>query len=482
MQPSEIRAAVRARAAGRILAVLDDDPTGSQSVGGVQVVTVFDEAEYAAALDTSPPALFVLTNTRGLSEPDAVALDTRIAAQLFAVAAARGAELDLVSRGDSTLRGHVLAELAALDDARRDALGSGYDALLLAPAFFEAGRTTVDDIHRVRVDGVDVPAGDTEYARDATFGFRASDLKEFLAEKSAGAIDAAEVVSLSLDDIRRGGPERVAAILGGLTGGVYVVVNAERDEDYDVVALGAALARAEGTAIVARCGPSFVRALSGIEPGRPLGPAEIWPDGRRPGHGLVAVGSHVSGTSRQVARLRERVDLREFELQVSRVLSDDRDAHVAELGTAVAAALASANVLVSTSRDLVVGSDPGASLALARRVSAALTEVTARALAARPAWVVAKGGITSHEVAVTGFGVRRAEVAGQLGRGIISLFRPLAARAEALGMPYVVFAGNVGTEDSLADVVSLLDAPVPGADEDPRPGGPSRASSSSDRR
>jgi len=453
-----MRAAVRAASAGRILAVLDDDPTGSQSVRGVQVVTVFEEAEYAAALETATPALFVLTNTRGLSEPDAVALDTRIAAQLFAVAASRDAELDLVSRGDSTLRGHVLAELAALDDARRTALGSGFDVFLLAPAFFEAGRTTVGDVHRVRVDGVDVPAGETEYARDKTFGFHASDLKEFLAEKSAGAIDAADVVSLSLDDIRVGGPERIAAILRALHGGVHVVVNAEQDSDYDVVALGVALARETGTAIATRCGPSFVRALAGIEPGEPLGPAEIWPDGRPAGHGLIAVGSHVSGTSTQVERLRERHPVREFELQVSRVLGDDgeRDAHVAELGAAAAAALASADVLVYTSRELVPGADPAASLDIARRVSAALTDVTGLVLAARPAWVIAKGGITSHEVAVAGFGVRRAEVAGQLGRGIISLFRPLAARPEAIGMPYVVFAGNVGTPDSLADVVALL--------------------------
>lgn len=460
MQPSEIRAAVRAANAGRILAVLDDDPTGSQSVRGVQVVTVFDEREYAAALDIPTPALFVLTNTRGLSEADAVELNTRIAGQLFAVAASRDAPLDLVSRSDSTLRGHVLAELRALDDARRAALGSGFDALLLAPAFFEAGRTTVDDIHRVRVDGVDVPAGETEYARDKTFGFRASDLKQFLAEKSGGGIDAADVVSLSLDDIRSGGPERIAEILGGLHGGVYVVVNAEQDTDYDVVALGVALARATGTSVVARCGPSFVRALAGIDPGEPLTPGEIWPDGRRPGHGLIAVGSHVSGTSRQVEKLRERGAVHEFELQVSRVLGDDddRNAHVAQLGAAAAAALASADVLVYTSRELVPGADPASSLDIARRISGALTEVTAIVLAARPAWVVAKGGITSHEVAVSGFGVRRAEVAGQLGRGIISLFRPITSRPEAVGMPYVVFAGNVGTEDSLADVVALLDA------------------------
>ena len=464
MDTREIRAAVRARAAGRILAVLDDDPTGSQSVRGVQVVTVFDETEYAAALERPTPALFVLTNTRGMPEDDAVAVNSRIAAQLFAVAASRDAELDLVSRSDSTLRGHVLPELRALDAARREAIGTGFDAVLLAPAFFEAGRTTVDDIHRVRVDGVDVPAGDTEYARDKTFGYASSDLKDFLAEKSHGAIDAGDVVSLTLTDIREGGPERVGAILSGLTGGVHVVVNAEREEDYDVVALGVAIAREAGRAIVARCGPSFVRALAGIEPGEPLSPAEVWPEGRRPGHGLVAVGSHVSGTSRQVARLRERAGpaLTELEVQVSRVLASDaeRDAHVAELGAAAANALAHSTVLVVTSRELVAGADAASSLDIARRVSAALTDVTGLALAARPAWLIAKGGITSHEVAVAGCGIRRAEVAGQLGRGIISLFRPLAARPEALGMPYVVFAGNVGTEDSLADVVDLLESPL----------------------
>src|SRR5690606_26470439 len=178
-----------------------------------------------------------------------------------AVAARLGRELDLVSRSDSTLRGHVLPEIRALDAARRRAAGAGFDAVLVAPAFFEAGRTTVDDIHRVRLDGVDVPAGETEYARDKTFGYRSSDLKEFLAEKSDGAIDPADVVSLSLDDIREGGADAIATRLEALSGGTFVVVNAETEEDYDVVALGVARARAAGRALLARCGPSFVRAL-----------------------------------------------------------------------------------------------------------------------------------------------------------------------------------------------------------------------------
>lgn len=440
-----------------MLAVLDDDPTGSQSVRGVQVVTTFEPTEYARALAKPGSTCFVLTNTRGLAEPAAVDLTARIADQLFALRAETGRPLDIVSRGDSTLRGHVIAEVAAIDAARRRAVGSGYDAILFAPAFFEAGRTTVDDVHRVRLDGVDVPAGETEFAKDATFGFRASDLKAFLAEKSAGAIDPSDVESISLADIREGGAEVVADRLAALRGGRWVVVNAETADDYDTVGLAVTLAQSRGTAVLVRAAPSFVRSLAGIEPGEPLDSAQIWSAGRRPGHGLIVVGSHVSGTNAQVEALRDAGAVTELELEVAAVLGTEREAAIDRLGDAVVAALARGTVLLATSRQLVSSPDADASLAIARSVSSALTAVTRRAMTARPAWVVAKGGITSHEIAVGALGIRRAEVAGQLGHGIISLLRPLSASPEAIGMPYVVFAGNVGSASSLADVVALLD-------------------------
>ena len=119
-------------------------------------------------------------------------------------------------------------------------------------------------------------------------------------------------------------------------------------------------------------------------------------------------------------------------------------------------------MVLYTSRTLVPGRDRADSLAIARTVSAALSQVVRDALAAGPAWVVAKGGITSHDVAVRGLGIRRAEVAGQLFPGVISVFRPLDAEPEAIGQPYVVFAGNVGDEDTLADVVAILTDDGPG--------------------
>jgi uncharacterized protein YgbK (DUF1537 family) len=70
--------------------------------------------------------------------------------------------------------------------------------------------------------------------------------------------------------------------------------------------------------------------------------------------------------------------------------------------------------------------------------------------------VVAKGGITAHDVAVRGLGLRRAAVAGQLFPGLVSVLRPVEAVAEAVGLPYVVFAGNVGDEDSLAEVIEFM--------------------------
>ena len=56
---------------------------------------------------------FFLTNTRSLSEADAVELNTRIGRMLFDLATRLGAPIDVVSRSDSTLRGHVIAEVRA---------------------------------------------------------------------------------------------------------------------------------------------------------------------------------------------------------------------------------------------------------------------------------------------------------------------------------------------------------------------------------
>jgi uncharacterized protein YgbK (DUF1537 family) len=444
-------------AAGRRIAVLDDDPTGSQTVHHVSVVTVFETDEYAAGLAEPGSTCFILTNTRSLPRDTAVELNSSVATSLFALGQSWGGPMEVISRGDSTLRGHIIAEIQAIDASRRRVTGAGFDGVLLIPSYFEAGRFTAGDIHWANVSGKLTPAGETEFAQDATFGYTSSNLRDFIAEKSDGTITADDVHSITLDDIRVGGPSRVAEILDGVTGGAFVVVNATDYADLEIVVLGLLEVEERGRSFGYRSGPSFVRALAGLEPQEPLAAEQIWPDGKPGGHGLVVVGSHVGLTSRQVIKAQERGGMAETELHVPTLIDPERrDAHVAEIGQQVIEALATSDVLLFTSRTLMRGGDADDSLAISRTVSTAVIEVVRTALTGHPAWVVAKGGITSHDVAVRGLGIRRAEVIGQLFAGIVSVFRPIEAAPEAVGTPYVVFAGNVGDDETLADVVDLF--------------------------
>jgi uncharacterized protein YgbK (DUF1537 family) len=275
------------------------------------------------------------------------------------------------------------------------------------------------------------------------------------------------VHSITLDDIRLGGPQRVAEILARVTDGAFVVVNAVEYADLDVVVLGVLESQASGKCFLYRTGPSSPQPLAGLDPQPPLQARDIWPGGRPAGHGLVVVGSHVGLTSRQVAVARERGGLTEIELDVPTVADPARRAgHVADVAAQVVAALAESDVLLFTSRTLLRDTDPAASLEIARQVSTAVITVVRGAVevgavagsapGSGPAWVVAKGGITSHDVAVRGLGIRRATVLGQLLPGLVSVFQPVEALPEVVGVPYVVFAGNVGDENTLAYVIDLF--------------------------
>jgi uncharacterized protein YgbK (DUF1537 family) len=449
------------RAAGgelRRILVVDDDATGSQAVHDVSILLSFETDQLAEAFREPGSCAFVLTNSRSLDASHAARLNRDIGLAALEYCRSAGFRLSVVSRSDSTLRGHVFGEVGALNEAHRAVWGRDYDAVFLAPAYFEAGRVTVGDTHWAKVAGEFVPVGQTEFARDPSFGYTASDLRQFLAAKSSGGVRAADVVSIGIEDIRVGGPERVMEILSGLGGLQFVVVNALEYADYEVVALAATRLETAGKSWLYRTAPSFVPVLAGLGQKEPLSEAEIWPGKRRPGHGLVVVGSHTNLTNQQVEYARAHHELIEVELDARKVVADTRQHHIQEVAGRVATSLEQANVLLITSRNVVSRGGQDGELALSRLVSVALTDALARLEGHEPAWVIAKGGITSHDVAVEGFGIRRAVVLGQLGQGIISVFRPVAARPGTVGMPYVVFAGNVGNEGSLSEAIDRLEA------------------------
>lgn len=440
----------------RRLLVLDDDPTGSQCVHDVAVAFEEDAALVRSTLEAESSTCFVLTNARALDEADAVAKNQHIVSGVLTEFGeqAAGAGLHVVSRSDSTLRGHVIAEPNAIADALADA-GISVDAFIFCPAMIEAGRFTEGNIHYAKVDGVPRKVEDTDFAKDATFGYSTSNLVDFLVERSGGAVNAEQVLTLSLEDIRTG-VERVLELLEQAENRTWVVVNATEYSDMEVVADALTTLEARGKTFVTRCGPSFVRPLAGQMGAKALTLGDITIDNTREPHGLVVVGSHVGLTTQQLGEVQARSGLAEHELDVATLLGDGRQQHIDEVVATIKNNLSSNDCVVYTSRNLISTDDPAESLAIVRSVSDAIVEVVQKVRAARPAWVVTKGGITSHEVAHKGLGIRLATASGQFFEGQISLFVPREAPEEVLTAPYVVFPGNVGGREALADVIARL--------------------------
>jgi uncharacterized protein YgbK (DUF1537 family) len=441
-----------ARSPDLVFVVLDDDPTGTQSVAGLPVLTRWAPDDLDWALAQGAPAVYVLTNSRSLGPEDAAARNREVVAVSIAAAERAGLRVSFVSRSDSTLRGHfpletdVLAEAASLAGARPH-------LVVLVPAFPDAGRITVDSVHYWVVDGEATPVGETAFAADATFGYRSSNLREWVEEKTGGRVERDQVAALTLDIIRSG-TDAVVTFLRELPTGTVVAVDAVDEHDMRQVALALHALDREGVTSLLRIGPPYLRAHIGQEVAEPVTADRI--DFAHERGGLVVVGSHVPLTTAQLAALRaDRPETVTVELDVRALIDERRAAHLTAQADAVARSIEHGTVIVHTSRELVTGRDGAESLEISRRVSAGLVELVARVLAiAPPRFVIAKGGITSSDIASEALQIRRAEVIGPMLPGIVSLWQPKVG--PAVGIPYVVFAGNVGETSSLALVVRTL--------------------------
>ncbi len=446
---SAIRAARRERP--EKVVVLDDDPTGTQTVHGIPVLTAWSVEALRTELSNDLPACFLLTNSRSLSLAEAQALNTTIGHNLQEAARDVARRFVVVSRSDSTLRGHFPGELEALAEA----LAQDFDAWLLIPFFQEGGRYTIDDVHYVAEGEWLVPAADTEFARDAVFGYQSSDLRQWVAEKTGGRIPAQTVASVSLEDIRRGGPQQVMTRLMALTHGCVCVVNAAHQRDLEVFVQGLLAAEAHGRRFLYRTAASFVPIRADIAPRPLLSPAELAMPAS--GGGLIIVGSHVPRSSSQLAALQSQPDVVSVEVQVQALLAEAQyDTEVARVTQEIEQALRrDTDVVLFTSRALITGADAPSTLAIGQRVSAGLVAVV-RALATRPRYLLAKGGITSSDIATQGLGVKRAMVLGQILPGVPVW--QLGPETRYPGLGYIVFPGNVGGPQALAEVVLGLRA------------------------
>ncbi len=449
--PEDLSDAVRQRVrdCGRTLVVLDDDPTGGQAVHGLRELLHWDEALLEAMLTDDSTTFFALTNTRSMAAADARHCVHRLAVQLANIARRTDRPLDILVRGDSTLRGHYPHELDAVRDAVEARMGFRYDGVVLCPFFYEGGRLTAGDMHWVAEGDTMRPVAQTEFARDATFGYRRSHLAHWVEEKTAGAVRAADVLSISLECIRQRGPDGVRDQLLQMEPGRVALINAVSYRDIEVATLGLLDAQERGKRFLFRTSASFVKVRSGVE-GRPLlAASELTQPGTQ--GGLVAVGSYVDKTTLQLEQLLRLDGVEGIELGVETVLGPQRDDEIARVAGAATEALAAGiDAIIYTSRTRQTTRGIAGDLQVGSRVSAALIE-TVRRIAVLPRFFIAKGGITSSDIARLGLGARSVEILGQILPGV-PVWR-LGAESRFPGMAYVVFPGNVGGENSLAEAV-----------------------------
>lgn len=429
--------------------VLDDDPTGSQTVHSCLLLMCWDVETLRVGLRDEAPIFFVLTNTRALTPEKAATVTREVCHNLKqAIEAEAIQDFLVVSRSDSTLRGHYPIET----DVIAEELGP-FDAHFLVPAFFEGGRTTRGSIHYLNVNGVDTPVHQTEFAQDSVFGYHHSYLPDYVEEKTQARIPASQVERFLLADLRAGVLERLLNLRNNQCG----VVDAESQADLDRFAADVLAAAAQGKRFLFRSAASLLTALAALPP-QPIAAAEMAKYVRNGKPGVVIVGSHVKKTTEQLEQLLAEPGITGVEVEVERLL-DQSSATRAQLLTETVQQInsihnAGKTPVIFTSRKELTFDDVQTRLDFGEAVSALLMDII-RQLPAEIGFLISKGGITSNDTLSTGLALRTARLLGQVLAGV-SMVRAPADHPQFPDLPVVLFPGNVGDASALATVYQRL--------------------------
>jgi uncharacterized protein YgbK (DUF1537 family) len=419
--------------------VLDDDPTGVQTLAGVRVMLAWSADRVRSAV-AGRRAVHLITNTRAL-EPGRV---RRFVAETSRAALEGVPDARLILRGDSTLRGHLLEEYLGVRDV---VAPHGWPVLLLVPALPSAGRVTVDGVHLLERNDTRVSVAETEFARDGVFAYSSQRLLDWAEERSDGLFAAERGREVRLAELRRDGGAAVARALAELSGvgePAALAPDAETVEDLELIADGYISALDEGASVMVRCAPAFAGVVAGTTAD---GLAEL----PAAGAGVLLVcGSYVEQTTRQLERLLAGRPEPLVEANAFALASDDPHDERARLAEAVSRRLECDGVAVlATPRSRPPGTT---SFDAGERIAAGLAHVAA-ALEPQPSVVVAKGGITAAIVLREGIGADQAEVVGPVMPGVS---RWAAAWPDGRPVDYLVVPGNVGDDDLLANLVDGL--------------------------
>ena len=395
------------------MVVLDDDPTGIQTVHGCLLITQWDEQSLRLGFEDAELFFYILTNTRAMTREDAEQVTREAMEMVIKVNQDYGYRLIIVSRSDSCLRGHFPLET---DVMRQSLVQHGYTVAPktpFCPAFIEAGRVTIDGVHYMKDGNRLIPVSETEFARDNVFAYHTSVLRDYIKEKGANPDDYEIVNAQGYDELR--------AFAEHLTS--------------DIIP--------QTSSIVIRSSSSLPKAISGIAD-IPLLDCNIL---KHQGVGCFVVGSHVKKTTQQLENLLQAEGTCAIEVDVQRILDDAPLLMSETLDTIQQVVDNYLTPVIYTSRQEIRLDDANQRQHLGQQVSDFLVDIVYR-LPFTPSYLVGKGGITSHDILTKGLGIKSARVLGQVINSV-----PCVMTEK---FPYIIFPGNVGSELSLREVYEKL--------------------------
>lgn len=438
------------------IVVLDDDPTGVQTVHDISVYTDWEKESIRQGFEEENILFYIMTNSRGFTAAQTTEAHREIVAAVQEVSEETGKDYILISRSDSTLRGHYPLETRILRECYEKLSGKTVDGEILCPFFREGGRFTVHNIHYVQYGEELVPANETEFAKDKTFGYEAADLPAYVEEKTGGEYKASEVICISNEDIHAMNIDKIESQLMEVKDFNKIIVNAAGYPDLKVFAVALYRAMGKGKTFLFRTAASLVKVLGGVSD-QPLLTREQMIVKDTKNGGMIVVGSHTEKTTLQLEALKELEDIEFIELNAALVRDDEAMEKEVQrcLVQEEACLKAGKTVCCYTSRNLITADtgDKEDELRLSVKISDAVQALVGR-LTVTPAFVIAKGGITSSDIGTKALAVRKANVLGQIRPGI-----PVWQTGEESRFPltpYVIFPGNVGEASTLKEAVRIL--------------------------
>lgn len=434
--------------------VLDDDPTGVQTIHDISVYTDWSAQTIADGFAEKNPMFFILTNSRAFTAEYTKKVHQDIAERIVKESQKTNKDFIIISRSDSTLRGHYPLETATLKETVEKLTHEKFDGEVLMPFFKEGGRFTINNIHYVQEEDYLVLAGMTEFAKDKTFYYTSSTLPEYIEEKTNGKYKANDTTCVSLDSLRNMDIDKITEQLMSVSNFNKVVVNAIDYVDVKVFVIALIKAINAGKKFIFRSAAALTKVIGGVSDKSLLSREELINNNHH--GGLIIIGSHVKKTTAQFNELKKCSWIKFIEFNHLLVLEPEKlniklQRIISEVEQTISKG--QTTVVYTGRKRFDVGSEEE-SLKVSVKISEAITSIVDK-ITVQPSFIIAKGGITSSDVGTKGLHVKKANVLGQIKPGI-----PVwqtGAESKFPYMPYIIFPGNVGTETTLREIVEDLD-------------------------